>query len=371
MSAPHLLHIFSTFVPAGPETRTVRLINALGTELRHSILAIDGRTAARELLDPEVDTRILEAPPKASTPRTFRALRAVMKAEQPDLVLSYNWGAFDSVFATRSLGLARRHLHHEDGFNADEADGFKGRREWTRRLFLPGVGRVIVPSHYLQGVATRRWRLREEHVRLVPNGTDLSRFSPGAPGEDRRRELGVDTETPVVGFVGHLRPVKNPVRLVRAFAAVRAERPPVLLVLGEGPERAAMLAEAERLGCADRVRLVGHQSDPAPWFAAMDIFAMSSDSEQMPVALVEAMGCALPVASTDTGDVAHMLPEEQQPFVVEHEDAALTTALETLVASPDLRARLGSLNRARAEERYTFESMLAAYRGLYLETLAR
>lgn len=371
MSAPHLLHVFSTFVPAGPETRTVRLMNALGDELRHSILAVDGRTEAAALIAPGVDARVLEGPPRGSTPRTVRALRALLRDLRPDLVLSYNWGAFDSVFATRTLGLGRRHLHHEDGFNADEARGFKGRREWTRRLLLPGVARVVVPSHRLQQVALERWRLRPEHVALIPNGIDLTRFAPGARDEALRAELGAPPGSVVVGFVGHLRPVKNPLRLVRAFARLEAAQAPVLLVLGEGPERPSLEAEAARLGCAARVRLVGHQDDPAPWYAAMDAFVMSSDSEQMPVALIEAMGSALPVAATDTGDIAHMLPDAQRELVVAHDEAALAGALQRLVDDAGLRARLGAANRARAEERYAFDAMLAAYRGLYLETLER
>ena len=107
-NAPHLLHVFSTFVPAGPEMRTVRLVNALGGDFRHSILAVDGRTDAREFLDADAPARILESLPRAGTPRTVRALRELLKRERPDLVLSYNWGAFDSVFATRLSGLARR-----------------------------------------------------------------------------------------------------------------------------------------------------------------------------------------------------------------------------------------------------------------------
>ena len=122
--APHLLHVFSTFVPAGPEVRTVRLMNALGPAWRHSVLAMDGRTEAREGLDPELGVRVLEALPRAGSLDTTRALTELLRREDPDLVCTYNWGAFDAVMASRWLGRGRHHLHHEDGFNADEAENY-------------------------------------------------------------------------------------------------------------------------------------------------------------------------------------------------------------------------------------------------------
>ncbi|MFT7485183.1 MAG: glycosyltransferase involved in cell wall biosynthesis, partial [Candidatus Paceibacteria bacterium] len=215
---PHLLHVFSTFVPAGPEMRTVRMINALGQEFRHSILAIDGRTSAREELAPNAPVVMLDSLPRSGTPKTVLALRRLIRETQPDLVLSYNWGAFDSVIATRSLGLSRRHIHHEDGFNIDEAHEFKGRRIWARRLLLGGVARVVVPSEVLAGVSREHWRLLANKLQLIPNGIDLDSFSSEPSSSELRNELGISPDSPVIGFVGHLRPVKNPGRLLAACA---------------------------------------------------------------------------------------------------------------------------------------------------------
>ena len=315
---PHLLHVFSTFVPAGPEMRTVRMINALGTEFRHSILAMDGRTDARDQLDSGAPATVLESLPRAGTPKTVRALRGLVREQRPDLVLSYNWGAFDSVFATCSLGLGRRHIHHEDGFNLDEAQQFKGRRVWTRRLLLPRLARVVVPSNVLAGVADKLWKLSAKKLDLIPNGIDLDQFSIEAQGAKHRAALGIEQDAVVVGYVGHLRPVKNPLRLLQAFASVPVEAgtlAPQLLVLGEGEEREGMLATAKQLGIEARVHLVGHQADTASWYQAMDLFAISSDSEQMPVALLEAMASSLAVVSTDVGDVRSMMPDAQGEFV--------------------------------------------------------
>lgn len=351
MSAPRLLHVFSNFVPTGPELRTVELIGAFGRHFRHSIVSMDGRTGAAERLPPDADVRILPPPPKAGSLATARRLRKLLGQERPDLVLTYNWGAFDMLLAARSAGF-RRVIHHEEGFNEDEAEQLKRRRVWARRLVLPGAAAVVVPSERLRATALDRWRLRPEQVRLIPNGIRLDRF---APGETTGGAL-------VVGTVGSLRAVKNHARLLEAVARV----PDVhLLLVGDGEERPALERRAAAPDLAGRVRFAGYQESPAPFYQAMDVFALSSDSEQMPVALLEAMASALPVVSTDVGDVLSMLPPEQAPFV----GADLAGPIVALARDPALRRQLGLLNRKRVEERYSFEAMCGAYRKLYESVL--
>src|SRR4051812_23763421 len=232
MNAPHLLHVFSNFVPTGPELRTVALIGAFGGEFRHSILSMDGRVSAAERLPAGVEVRLLPSPPRAGSLATARRLRRLLLAERPDLVLTYNWGAFDMLLAARAAGF-RRLVHHEEGFNEDEAVSFKRRRVLARplalprvhppllppppprgggrargggghrggggvsvgrprppprRLALPGVHRLVVPSQRLRGVATGLWKLDPERVRLIPNGIHLEAFqrADGNPGLRRR-----------------------------------------------------------------------------------------------------------------------------------------------------------------------------------------
>jgi glycosyltransferase involved in cell wall biosynthesis len=372
-SQPHLLHVFSTFVPAGPETRAVRLIEACGHEFRHSIVAIDGRTEARELLSGRYDVRVLDAPPRAGSLATLRRLRALLVAEKPSALLTYNWGAFDAVLAARSL-FSRRIVHHEDGFNPDEAVRELPRRAMARRIVLPGVHAVVVPSRNLERIARTSWHLPERVVRWIPNGIRAERFLPRDGRPELRDRLGIPREVPLVGFVGHLRPEKNPLRLLKACARVDPSLGIRVLVLGEGVERPAMeTLVAKTPTLFGRVHFAGFVPDPAEHYRAMDVFCISSDTEQMPVALLEAMGSALPVVSTDVGDVRAILGEAQGEFVVplaEHESAwPLAEKLTELLRNAELRAALGAGNRARVHASYTFESMLAAYRNVYRSAL--
>jgi len=368
---PHLLHVFSNFVPTGPELRTVALIGAFGGELRHSILSMDGRVSAAERLPAGVEVKLLPSPPRAGSLATARRLRRLLAEEKPDLVLTYNWGAFDMLLAARSAGF-RRLIHHEEGFNEDEAESFKLRRVLARRLALPGAHRLVVPSQRLQGIATALWKLPADKIRLIPNGIPLDHFIPSEGGGDPglRARLGIPAGATVVGTVGSLRAVKNFARLLEACAAA----PDVhALVVGDGEERPALERRAAAPDLAGRVHFAGYQADPAPFYRAMDLFALSSDSEQMPLCLVEAMASGLPVAATDVGDVRAMLPVEQAPFLVKVDGAGTAAALGSRIAAlardSEARRDLGRLNRRRAEDRFAFEAMRAAYREVYASAL--
>jgi glycosyltransferase involved in cell wall biosynthesis len=306
-------------------------------------------------------------------------MRRLLGAERPDLVLTYNFGAMDAALAARTLGLPL--VHHEDGFLPDEARRQLPRRAAYRRLALRRARAVVVISETLRRIAVDTWRLDPERVTYVPNGIDLERFSPerdSAGARALRAELGIPAGALVVGAVGHLRPEKNLPRLVEACAQAAAELDLHLLILGEGPERERIERAAAVGALAGRVHLVGHHRDPRDHYLAMDVFASSSDTEQMPISLLEAMASALPVAATDVGDVRSMLPEEQRRLVTAPDRdsdgaagdkaggaRALAASLSTLGADPDLRRRLGAANRARVAERFDLEVMTRAYRELY------
>lgn len=369
---PHLLHVVPTFVPAGLEMRTVHLITGFGDEMTHSILSMDGRTDAADRLPPGAPVRLLPAPAKAGSLRTAVHLRQLLQELNPDLVLTYNWGAFDTLLAARSLGF-RRVLHHEDGFNADEALAFKRRRVLARRAVLPWVPRLVVPSQRLLTIATQLWKVPADRVRLIRNGIRLDVFTPADGAPELRRELGIPGDALVVGAVGHLRAEKNYLRLLDACAALPTDLRVHVLIVGDGEERSRLEERAARPDLAGRVHLTGYRPDPQRFYRAMDLFAITSDTEQMPVCLLEAMASSLPVVSTDVGDIRAVLPAEQEPWLVpvegEATSATLAPRLAELARDSGTRRRLGDLNRRRAEERFSFESMLAAYREIYHEVL--
>jgi glycosyltransferase involved in cell wall biosynthesis len=357
-SAPLVAHIFPSFAVGGAQVRFAALANHFGAEFRHIVVALDGDLGCRERLDPslEITYPSVEAPKHAMLANAWR-FRSLLRRWRPDVLVTGNWGAIE--FALANFPLLTRHLHVVDGFGPDERETQIGRRILIRRLVL-GRGKVIVPSRTLQRIATEVWKLPQRVVQYVPNGIDLARFAAG-PRATAQNPL-------VIGTVAALRPEKNLARLIRAFATVvreQAAMPPRLVIVGDGPERASLTALAAQQGVAGLTTFTGQRDDTPSLYAGFDLFALTSDTEQMPLSVIEAMASGLPVVATDVGDVRTMLAAENAPFVGSRDDAAIARMLTALLASPDVRARIGAANRAKAERDFDQASMFAAWRSLW------
>ena len=357
-----LLHVFPSFAVGGAQVRFAALANRFGSRWRHAIVAMDGNTACRERLHPGLDVTFPAVPlRKGDTPGNIRRCRRALRQLRPDLLVTYNWGAIE--WAMANILVRIRHIHIEDGFGPEERARQLPRRVWTRRLVLRRAT-VVLPSRTLERIALEVWRLPRRRVRHIPNGIDLAGFSPRPAGRG---------EGPVIGTVAALRPEKNLARLLHAFALLPGPAclmparlvPARLVIVGDGPERAGLEALAARLGVAGAVDFTGHLAAPGAAIGGFDLFALSSDTEQMPLSVLEAMAAGLAVAATDVGDVAAMLAVENRPYVVSRDAAALAAAMAALLADPALRQRIGAANRARAAREYDQETMFQAYAGLF------
>lgn len=367
-----LLHLHSSFSPGGKELRAAKLMNLFGAGIAHSVVSgVPGALGAAEAVDPAIDvTYPDDFPPLSGRPLPGRLLGLARAMAGFDLVLTYNWGAMDAVVAHRLFArvLALPPLvHHEDGFNQDEAQRLSPRRNLYRRFGMAGASALVVPSRRLEAIALEAWKLPSARVQRIANGILLDRYAE-RPRADALPGLVKQPGELWLGTLAGLRAVKNLPRLVRAFAAMPPEWR--LVIVGEGPERGAIMAEAARLGLEGRVHLPGFAPDPARVVGLFDLFALSSDSEQFPISVVEAMAAGLAVVSPAVGDVAAMVAEENAGWIVAPPgDAALGAALAEAAADPDRRAAVGAANRARALAEYDEAAMLAAYRATYAKAL--
>src|SRR5579875_1165357 len=234
MSAPvRILHAHSTFDLGGKEARAVRLMNAFGDAAEHAILtSVAGATSARAAIDKGVKVDFPpDAPSLAGRPGLGRLFRLSRYMKGFDLVLTYNWGAFDAVMARHLFG-GPPLVHHEDGFNEDEARELKTARNLYRRLGLSAAFRLVVPSERLETIARETWGQGPERIARIPNGI-ATRLYAGPP-----QEIPGPDPAPgevVIGTVAGLRAVKNLPRLVRAFAAMTSTSAR-LVIVGSGPE---------------------------------------------------------------------------------------------------------------------------------------
>ena len=351
--APLLLHVFSTFAVGGPQLRFVALAAAFGPRYRHIVMAMDGNHACASRLASGLEVRCesIEVA-KGATLGNVRRFRRRLREIAPDVLVTYNWGAIE--WAVANIPRLVRHVHVEDGFGPEERARQLPRRVLTRRLVL-ARSTVAVPSRTLWRIATEVWRLDPRRVRYVPNGIDLARFAgPRAAGAE-----------PVIGTVAALRPEKNLPRLLGAFRLVADVMPSRLVIAGDGPERPGLERLAGELGLDGLVCFTGHLDDPASLYRGLDVFALSSDTEQMPLSVIEAMASGLPVAATDVGDVAAMLSAENRAFVTAVDEAALAGAIMALARDSALRAKVGAANRAKAAAEFDQAEMGAAWGALF------
>jgi glycosyltransferase involved in cell wall biosynthesis len=360
-----LLHVFASFGLGGVPIRIATMVNHFGERYRHSIIAVDRCYDCRERLDPAIVTQYPESDDQhRALPGRVLAIRRQLRAENPDLLLTYNWGAIEWALASRFVGDCP-HVHFESGFGPDEADRQLRRRVLFRRAALGGRSPVVVPSRTLLDIALGDWRLASDQVLYVPNGVDTARFAI-ARDESLRRTLVPESDALIVGTLAPLRAEKNIGRLLRAFMAADTPAGSRLVIFGDGRERNALESYAGELGLADSVTFAGHTDEIENALSTFDVFAMSSDTEQMPNSLLQAMAAGLPVAAVDVGDIAHLVSQENRPFVVPRSDESrLAAALTRLLGDRDTRAAIGQRNQAHVAEHYSIERMRNAYEALF------
>jgi glycosyltransferase involved in cell wall biosynthesis len=131
----------------------------------------------------------------------------------------------------------------------------------------------------------------------------------------------------------------------------------VALIAGDGPERDELERATLRFGLTERVQFLGQIDDPARVYRVIDLLALTSDTEQLPMSVLEAMAHCLPVVATQVGDVAHCVAVENRPFVVARDVKAIAAAIQCLALDDKLRVSVGRSNLLRVQEAYGFESM--------------
>jgi glycosyltransferase involved in cell wall biosynthesis len=367
----HILHLHSSFSLGGKEARAVRLMNAFGDTARHTIVSgVPDQLGARDSIAKGVRYEIAQDPPpltgRPSVAR-YEALARFMR--RFDLVLTYNWGAIDGVMARRVFPKGTPPLiHHEDGFNADEARGLKIERNVYRRIALGAAHALVVPSEVLEEIARRTWKQPAARLHRIANGIDTALYA-GKPELRAIPGFVPNGKEVVIGALAGLREVKNLPLLVRACGGIAGRFR--LVIVGEGPERAAIESTARAMGIADRVVMPGFLGRPHRFVGHFDVIALSSASEQFPISVVEGMAAGLPVVSTPVGDVPRMVAAENAPFVTGGDEVLLRDALQALVSDAALRSRVGTANRAKARAEFDEGTMIARYKALYGAAMGR
>ncbi len=370
MEPPHILHVFPSYGLGGVPIRFAGIINHFGKRYRHTIYMLDGNALAARRLDPVLGVRLVN--PNIDKRRPLSSLmriHSLLRDTRPDLLITHNWGAIEWALMRGLIGRLP-HLHCESGFDSDEALKQIPRRVRIRRFALARSTRVIVPSVKLERLAIDVWRIPERRVMRIPNGVDCELFaSPGDPSA--APGFTPQPDDVVVGTIAPLRAVKNVGRLVRCFAKIAPRYSNArLMIVGEGVDRQNVEQLVEELGVTDRTIFTGHVDAPHLIYPLLDVFALTSDTEQMPNTVLQAMAASRAVASVDVGDVKENLSPANRPWVVEgFDEERFADVLAQMIADAPLRARLGAANRDHVVEHFDQARMFERYGAVFDEVL--
>ena len=367
-----VLHLHSSFDVGGKEMRSVRLMEAFGRKLDHTVVSAEpGALSAGHGMKKSVSVRYpADFPPLKGRPTPGRLQKLAKAMSDYDLILTYNFGAMDAVMAHTlfaDLHSLPPLVHHEDGFNQDEIAKRKWTRNWYRRIGLGRASALVVPSTGLEEIAKNEWQQPEWRVQRIINGIETARYGrrsrPDAlPGLVKREGEFF------IGTLAGLRKVKNLPLLVEAIVGLPEFWH--LVIVGEGAEREEIRAAADRLGVSDRVHMPGYVEDPAQVLGLFDLYALSSHSEQFPLSVVEAMASGLAVVAPDVGDIRTMVSKPNRDFIAAAGDGKhLAENLAALVKDDGARAAIGQANRDRARDLYDEKAMIEDYRAIYARAL--
>ena len=369
----------------GGAALSVLELAAAQNRLGHQVLVVAGRVPEGEESMEDmagtlgVDYRHVAALQRelsvTSDLRAIGELRAILRERRPDVLHTHTAkaGATGRI-AARLAGRGRpRALVHT--FHGHVLSGYFDSRH--ERVFRSVERRLARTTDALVAVSDE---VRDDLLRLgiaplekfavVPYGFDLDarvRCPPEARARTRA-QLGVPESTFVLGWIGRLTAIKNPLDLVRLAAALGAGS--ALVLVGDGEDRPAVESLARELAVADRVHLVGYQPEIAGWYAAFDALVLTSANEGTPVVAIEALAAGLPVAATDAGGTSTVVDDGETGFLVPVGDVEqLAERVRRLAADPDLRARMGELGAARARERFSTARMVDDVERLYRRIL--
>lgn len=295
-----------------------------------------------------------------------RGLAGQIRSIAPDVVHSHSGVWYKATLGARFAGV-KRVLHTEHG--RPKPDRLKGRL--IDRIGAARTDLVVAVSAALADHLTRGLAIPRRKILVIPNGVDTGSYRPRPDTRRLRAELGLAADTPIIGSIGRLEPIKGYDIMIDAFSRLRA-RPnyqgAVLVIAGEGSERDALENLVRARGLERSVYLIGWRDDVLDMHSAFSLFTMSSRSEGTSISLLEAMSAGLAPVVTDVGGNAAVLGDELRDCLVPSERSdALAQAWEKMLL-PSEAERYRHLARQRVIDAFNVDSMVRAYERAYTGT---
>ena len=291
----------------------------------------------------------------------FRELKRAIDDLKPNIVHTHRYKEI-LLGALLSRAGAPRHVVTIHGY--EPPTGFLA--QWRAMLgnslcigtaLLRG-GRFVVVAEHLR----KRFMIPRNRCVTIGNGVRLPSSETAGFSRDSRPRSGA----PVIGWVGRMVPVKGLPTLLKAVAEMKLTPSPTLLLIGDGPERDSLEDLAKRLGIHERVRFQGFVEDAWPYYEQMDVFALPSHQEGIPMALLEALGSGLPVVASEVGGIPHVMGAESVGVLIDSSSpTAWARSLSVLLSDRSRMRAIGERARKHVEANFSIEAMASRYVAMY------
>jgi glycosyltransferase involved in cell wall biosynthesis len=339
------------------ELAMARVIGGLnGDDFRHTIACLKGEPEIEDLFPSDVEIVCFYAKPNEIR-LPFRLAKLIRKI-CPDVIHSRNWGAWPDVCVARLLAARLRIPFIYSFHGLGKAGYMPWRRRMASKIMVHFTTKLYTVSRQSLDLMINRWGWPKDRSAVIPNGVDTSIFFPDP--QPRGKKL-------VVGSVGNLRTVKNHALLLKACAQLVQEGLDLeIRIAGEGDQRHPLEQLANSLGLSGRLNLPGKITNIPSFLNGLDIFVLSSDSEQHPNALNEAMACGIASVATRVGCVEDLLDGGRCGKIIEPGNVnELASAIREFSLSEPLRQKASELGLLQVCDIYNLSTMINRYRDMY------
>jgi len=369
----HIVHVVHRFDTGGMENGMVNLFNTLSPQrFRHTVVALTDYSDFRHRITAQrVDFHALHRAPGHGLGWAAR-LWKLLRQLKPDLVHTRNLAALEAQFVAAAAGI-RATVHGEHGRDVFDLYGQNWKYNLLRRAARPLVSNYIAVSRDLETWLRQVIHVPPRKLHQIYNGVDSGKFRPRA---GTRPEFA-HPDSIVFGSVGRMVEVKDYPLLTRAFIQLMRQQPERaerarLVIVGEGPARAACLDLLQGAGLAHLAWLPGARDDIAEIMQVLDVFVLPSKNEGISNTILEALASGLPVIATAVGGNVELVEEGVNGMLVAPGEVAdMAQALLFYLDAPARIAEHGENARRQAEQRFSIPAMADAYAAVYEKTLGQ
>lgn len=379
MTPPLIVHVVYRFGIGGLENGIVNLINRMPRDRwRHAVVALTDVSPEFVQRIDRTDVRCIALGKKdGHLVRDYPRLYRLFKELRPAIVHTRNLAALEAVVPAWAAGVPVR-IHGEHGWDMQDPAGKRRRYRHLRRLYRPFVDRYVALSRHLEDYLRAQVRIPPERISQIYNGVDAERFRPSRTG--RKVIAGcpfVDPDLWLIGTVGRMEAIKDPLNLAQAFVRTHAIDPIAaqrlrLVFVGDGAMRPQALEVVEKARLADRVWFAGERDDVPDIMRGLDCFALPSLNEGVSNTILEAMASGLPIVATRVGGNAELVESGLTGTLVQaaNPDSMADAILSYSTNRTTARRHAKSAYRA-VEARFSLTRMVSDYARVYERELAR